>query len=145
MIDQNGCYLWLGTKTRTGYSLSFWNGKQRMVHRIMYYLHTQVWSTRSRPLDHLCRVRHCVNPEHLELVTPKINAERGVYINPKKYWTHCINGHEFTPENTARYGNQGRKCLACKKVRDKTYRLKNIKKIAQYKREWNAKRKSQNV
>lgn len=52
-------------------------------------------------IDHLCRNRRCVNPTHMEVVTPNENWRRGaspVGINARK--THCKHGHEFTPENT---------------------------------------------
>lgn len=64
-------------------------------------------------LDHLCRVRNCVNPAHLEAVTAQVNVLRGfspAAFNAMK--THCQHGHEFTPENTALVPT-GRKCRAC--------------------------------
>lgn len=70
-------------------------------------------------LDHLCRDRRCVNPDHLEPVTHRENLLRSplalAAINARK--THCIRGHEFTPENTLwRYpaGRQPRReCRTC--------------------------------
>jgi hypothetical protein len=67
-------------------------------------------------LDHLCRVRGCVNPDHLEVVTGATNTLRGISspaINARK--THCRRGHEFTPENT--YIDRGsRRCKACRRL-----------------------------
>jgi len=67
-------------------------------------------------LDHLCRVKHCCNPDHLEAVTHYTNLHRGASIqarNAKK--THCKWGHEFTPENTYIIpSGAGRACRACK-------------------------------
>ena len=68
-------------------------------------------------IDHLCRNESCVNPDHLEAVTAGENQRRGDtsrngYINGNIYKTHCLNGHEFTSENT--YLSQGhRKCRTC--------------------------------
>jgi hypothetical protein len=68
-------------------------------------------------LDHLCRVRHCVNPEHLEPVTPGENTRRSpIHISViRAARTHCKQGHEFTPENTYRHGPglRWRSCRAC--------------------------------
>jgi hypothetical protein len=69
-------------------------------------------------IDHLCRVRHCVNPDHLEPVTSRENTMRGTNFSAQKArQTHCIRGHEFTPENTRinRAGN--RQCRACRQAR----------------------------
>lgn len=143
MVDTNDCWIWNGGLTKGGYGQISYKGESHLVHRLFFFLQNNIWSTRQKPLDHLCRVRRCANPIHLELVTSKLNSQRGEtgQHSPKKLWTHCINGHEFTPENTRRYGNQGRKCLACKAVRDKAYRLKNVYKLKEYKREWWSKNK----
>lgn len=64
-------------------------------------------------VDHLCEVRGCCNPAHLDCVTTQVNTER--------YWeTHradeCPQGHEFTLENTGQ-GATGRYCRACARDR----------------------------
>lgn len=63
-------------------------------------------------LDHLCRNPRCCNPSHLEPVTHAENMRRaGSAV------THCIHGHEYTPENTARDGRGRRYCRACNRQR----------------------------
>ncbi|MGO3650436.1 HNH endonuclease signature motif containing protein [Agrococcus casei] len=67
-------------------------------------------------IDHLCRNRSCVNPKHLEAVSKRENLARGYAvpaINARK--THCKRGHEFTAENTYRWGSS-RICRACKRL-----------------------------
>jgi hypothetical protein len=63
-------------------------------------------------IDHLCRVRKCVNVTHLEAVTPKVNAERGDGSGPRV--TSCIHGHAYTKSNTYRYPDGARECRTCK-------------------------------
>jgi hypothetical protein len=77
-------------------------------------------------VDHMCKVKHCVNPDHLRFVEQKDNC--GKYANPTPHYinatkTHCIRGHEFTPENTKTLKTGGRVCIACYRLRgSKAYR-----------------------
>lgn len=77
-------------------------------------------------LDHLCRNRLCVNPEHLEVVSRGENVLRGVGVTAEnKRKTHCAHGHEFTTENTYRYGNK-RHCRTCRTENMRERRRKGI-------------------
>lgn len=75
-IPVTGCWLWDGADSGDGYGKIKVDGKSRYVHRV-------IWEALYGPipegmvLDHLCRVRCCCNPAHLELVTVKENTHRG--------------------------------------------------------------------
>src|SRR5699024_1617461 len=73
-------------------------------------------------LDHLCRNRSCVNPEHLEPVTRSENLRRSPLMARGQDKTHCPHGHEYSPENTRITKAGARACRTCerKRNRDKT-------------------------
>jgi len=110
-----GCWYWTGGRTDRGYG-------RLTIHRTVVRAHRHAYITSKGPipnglgLDHLCRNPACVNPAHLEAVTNRTNALRGVgvsAVNAKK--THCIRGHEFTRENTyQRRGKRGRVWRQCR-------------------------------
>lgn len=105
-IDENGCWLWTRCLTWAGYGrlqVTDVDGRSTAwgAHRAAYV----AWVgpvPEGLHLDHLCRVRHCVNPKHLEPVTVKENLYRSpvapASINSRR--THCKRGHEFTAANT---------------------------------------------
>lgn len=115
--DLGPCWLWIAAIDRKGYG-AFGGPRDRTqvvrAHRVAYELVIGPIPD-GLTLDHLCRVRRCVNPEHLEPVTGRENSLRGesvAAVNARK--THCIRGHEFTPENT-KIQAQGRQraCRIC--------------------------------
>lgn len=112
-VDGSGCWI-VSSTLRNGYAvIRDENGKLRSAHRASYELFVGPIPS-GLELDHLCRVRQCSNPAHLEPVTRRINALRGVSfsaVNAAK--THCVNGHEFTPENTYYRTPTHRQCRAC--------------------------------
>ena len=95
-----GCWEWQG-KLSSGYGRVVWDGRIQVVHRVVFtILAGQIPA--GLDLDHLCRVRHCVNPDHLEPVTRGENVLRSpiapTAVNARK--THCPAGHEYAPETT---------------------------------------------
>lgn len=117
--DENGCMLWLGQTRADGYGV-IGRGPRGAgtvrVHRAMYELFVGPIQI-GRQIDHLCRVKACVNPAHLEPVTAAVNLHRGRH---KSDWTHCSHGHAFTPENTYRTARQ-RFCRTCARRRGREY------------------------
>lgn len=75
-------------------------------------------------LDHLCRVRSCVNPAHLEAVTQRVNTLRGG--NAAK--THCKHGHPFDDRNTMRHSNpRHRRCRECNRGHFRRWAAANVR------------------
>lgn len=121
-----GCWLWSGSVSKNGYGVltigSRSDATRRRVyaHRIAYLLYKGEIPKGLEP-DHKCRVRSCVNPDHLEAVTRSVNTKRGLAptllaaINGSK--THCKNGHAFTPDNTYLRPTGGRSCRECLRLR----------------------------
>lgn len=115
----NGCWLWMGTTNKRtdleGYAQTKIKGKKLLVHRLMYERHRGP-IPEGMQLDHLCRNHLCVNPDHLEPVTPKENLHRSplTWASRQSSKTHCKWGHEFTPENTQLDARGHRICAACR-------------------------------
>lgn len=74
-IDDNGCWLWSGAIHASGYGQIKWEGKSTVAHRVVYKLIKGEYP-KGLVLDHLCNVKRCVNPEHLEPVTYSTNTQR---------------------------------------------------------------------
>lgn len=121
------CWLWTAGKTTGGYGQCQFMGKGRRVHQVAYEL-SKGPRTPGLVIDHLCRVRNCVNPDHLEEVTSGENSLRGIspFIMAMQR-KECVRGHTYTKENTYMRGNC-RWCTDCWKVvdREKAIRKKQM-------------------
>lgn len=109
----NGCWLWLGSMNQNGYGhFCVQPHKPVGAHRVSLMLFRGIAIVRGHAMtiDHLCRNRRCVNPDHLEYVTQRENTRRA--MRARKPETHCRNGHEYTDENTYWYRGR-RSCRAC--------------------------------
>lgn len=121
--DQRGCWLWLGHTGTQGYGVAYTRpagkNKAHSAHRVVYeYLVGPI--PEGLQLDHLCRVRNCVNPDHLEPVTNRENTIRGIAaeVNARRYaeMAACNNGHPRSPENVRLTEHGHRECRACSRA-----------------------------
>lgn len=117
VVKVGECWIWQGKHTPAGYGMFRRDGKSQYCHRWSYEHFTGNSIPDGYQVDHLCRTPSCVNPDHLEPVTPEENLRRsnGVsMINRAK--THCPRGHEYSAENTYFYQHRGaghRQCRKC--------------------------------
>lgn len=111
------CWEWLGSIRPDGYGMY----RGRRAHRVSYEL-MKGEIGQGLTIDHLCRNRSCVNPDHLEPVTGVVNTMRGESPHAKHArQTHCKHGHEFTAENIIRRKGKpkGRECRVCFNARQR--------------------------
>jgi hypothetical protein len=116
--------LWQGCVHRSGYGQFKLHGRQLAAHRMAYELRIGR-IPEGLVIDHLCRVRHCVAPLHLEAVTNAENIRRGetglrsgAYMRAK---THCPRGHAYDAANTYIRSDGSRICRTCKSRRSRNY------------------------
>lgn len=119
--DRSGCWLWLASRDANGYGRFGLGARPRMAHRVAYEL-THGPIAAGLTLDHLCRNRACVFPDHLEPVTQGENTLRGdgpPAINARK--TQCPNGHAYDRTTRLATGKVIRGCRACAAEANRTW------------------------
>lgn len=111
------CWHWNGHVDRkTGYGYAWKNGVggHAFAHRQFYMLHVGP-VPEGLVLDHLCRNRGCVNPDHLEPVTQRVNTLRGIGPSAQlAAQTHCKRGHELAGANLYLTPEGWRQCRTCR-------------------------------
>ena len=108
----SGCWLWTAATWR-GYGAISFGGRDRRAHVVMYELLVGPVPP-GLQLDHLCRVRSCVNPAHLQPVTNRENALRGISFSARNAAKKaCVRGHPFDAVNTRVLPSGWRSCKAC--------------------------------
>ena len=121
--EETECWVWIGPHNRTGYGLFKIGGERRLAHRVSWELHRGPIPD-GLTIDHLCRNRECVNPEHLEPVTqvennlrrPDPNGGGGGWARLQRAKTHCPAGHLYDELNTYHWGG-GRYCKTCRSAK----------------------------
>ncbi len=119
---KDGCWIMTTAPTAPGYSIAslFRLSDRRWcsvrAHRLAYFL-VKGPIPDGLQIDHLCRNKRCVNPDHLEAVTGRENILRGISptaINARR--TSCVRGHVLTGANVATKGRGNRECMACREL-----------------------------
>ena len=110
------CILWTKSVGSHGYGQT-WDGETVVL------AHRYEWEKLHGPIpdgmtiDHICRVRRCINVEHLRLLSNVDNAKD----NGQSKKTHCAAGHAFTASNTF-YSKEGwRRCRECSRIAAREY------------------------
>ena len=118
--DETECWYWTASFNRDGYGQFKILGSYEGAHR-------WAWECCNGPvpegmeLDHLCRNRRCVRPDHLDAVTHRENCRRGSRGLLRSPAEQCVRGHEFTPINT-RLSQRERICRSCARERNRAWR-----------------------
>ena len=116
-IDEHGCWLWQGNRFGNGYAMMTVRRRKALVHRLAYQA-AKGPIPDGLQVDHLCRVRHCINPDHMEAVTSRVNTLRGIgptAVNARR--TRCIHGHPLSGDNLYVEPSGRRRCRACDRAK----------------------------
>lgn len=121
------CWPWTAGRNDGGYGAFAIGNRMVRAHRVAYELLVGPIPD-GLQIDHVrdrgCLFRHCVNPAHLQPVTHAVNVGRGDAGQHHAVKTECVNGHEFTPENTIIRKNGCRDCRKCGNQRMREYRAR---------------------
>lgn len=131
----SGCWFWMGYVAPDGYGKAKLSRRSWFAHRLAYEAYRGPIPD-GMVIDHLCRVRCCVNADHLEAVTRQENERRGLHGVFSK---HCKRGHPWDEKQMARVGTgKWRWCKTCKKevTRRWLYERGGLAKAAATRREW---------
>lgn len=125
-VDKTGdCWLWTAPLDRDGYGSFFFRRRNRRAHRVAWFAaHGAIPD--GMVINHTCRQRNCVNPQHLNMVTASENSLRDStskgYINSQK--THCPRGHAYDRTYRLKSGRTNRGCSTCEREKARRLRAK---------------------
>lgn len=123
-LGAGGCWVWLRGRDSDGYGIAYVGGKPRRAHKAAYESMVAPVPA-GLQLDHLCRNTSCVNPEHLEPVTPRENVRRSNHITYRTAARPaCSHGHAYDVENTRIDKRGHRVCVTCAKRRAREVRAR---------------------
>lgn len=117
-VTESGCWIWMGHTMANGYGQFRYGGKAIPAHRAAYAIVRGIMPPSRTDLDHLCRTRCCVNPDHLEPVTRQENLRRGFgskLIGKDK----CIRGHDLSVHLHFVGSKKVPRCRECSRIRDR--------------------------
>lgn len=121
--DHSGCWIWSNSLDKDGYGRISINKKQTKAHRLIWELKNGKIPT-GLVVDHKCKVRNCVNPEHLRIVTSRQNVLENsnsfVALNALKKF--CKKGHFYDKVYTSPAGEKERYCSTCHNERTAKYK-----------------------
>jgi hypothetical protein len=130
-VSPSGCWNWTGYRNGDGYAIGHHRGRWVRAYRFSYEVFVGP-ITGGLTIDHLCRNRGCVNPEHLEAVPLRTNVLRGDGVgvrNARK--THCANGHPFDEENTLPDERGWRVCKICRREQTRAANERRRRRLGQ--------------
>jgi hypothetical protein len=126
-VDESGCWLWTAAATPGGYARINYQKRQKYAHRLAYELLVGPIPD-GLTIDHLCRVRNCINPAHLEAVTLRENLLRGntvAAMHARK--THCPRGHPYAGPDAEVYRYRGQRvCRRCSREKAEEQRIARL-------------------
>lgn len=139
-VDKTGpCWVWTGLLDNSGYGVFSFRGRSVKAHRFIYERECRVIM---HTIDHLCGVARCVNPQHMEDVTIRVNVLRGngrAAVQARQ--TKCYRGHDLVDVNVAPSSDGRRRCKKCRRIYAKERYAKNREAIREYFKRWYAARK----
>jgi len=136
--DFDECLLWAGAINKDGYGVVVIDNREVLLHRVSYEAIISC-IVHGYEIDHLCRIRRCFNPFHLEQVPHRVNVLRGnglAAVNARK--TACDNGHALIGTNLTHGRSRGkifRRCVICNRESSRRWarisRSQNLRPAAQ--------------
>jgi hypothetical protein len=127
--SNTGCWVWNASTTVTGYG-NYWDRKLKKLQLAHRYAYRVLVGTipEGMTVDHLCKTRRCVNPEHFEIVSRGENTIRGGGTHKaaklRSQKQRCKHGHPFDEDNTYVNPQGKRECRTCNRHRNKKSRLR---------------------